>query len=419
MTSLADCRHIIITGGRGYVGRAVAEAAMASGRRVTVLSRDARAVPAGARHVAWRLGDRLPREAIDPRLPTDAQALVHLAHDWRDANSDESINFAGARILRDSCRQSGLGRLVFVSSQSARPDAPNAYGRIKWRIEQLFDGPREISLRVGLVYGGPRTAQYGLLCRLVLATSIIPLVAPRQLVQPIHRNEVARGVILATDSGAAGTMGLAGPDPMEFGRFLDTLAWRLRGGRVISIPIPLGLALGLAAFLNALPFGPHVDRERILGLSGTLPMATSADLAWIGLDVRPVAEGMLIEPGARRALLGEGRALLSYVLRAKPGNGLVRRYARAIVLKGPAGAMRLGRLLLRVPVLLRWLEPFGGRSLLAYRLKIATALAEASPEGARALRRGGRRWRLAGLAFDGLIELLATPVRLLATALWR
>lgn len=413
--------HVIITGGRGYIGRAVAEAAIASGRRVTVLSRDARGVPVGARHVAWELGDGLPLEAIDPHLPLDAQVLVHLAHDWHDKSADSSSNFNCTRILRDSCRQVRLTRLVFASSQSARPDALNAYGRMKWRIEQLFDAPEEISIRIGLVYGGREIAQYGLLCRIVMKTSVVPLVAPHQLVQPIHLNEVGRGIILASDSDVAGTIGLAAPDPIPFSQFLDTLACRLRGGRMFTIPIPLGCALGLASFINALPFRPHVDRERILGLAGTQPIDIATDLARIGLNVAPLAEGLLDETRARRALLSEGRALLRYVLRAKPGGALVRRYARAVAAKnGRAGAMRLGRVVIYAPALLRLIEPFGGSSLLAFRLKIATTLAEASPEGARALARdGGRFKRLLALASDGSIELLATPLRLLATALQR
>jgi nucleoside-diphosphate-sugar epimerase len=418
MNHAAGYRHLIVTGGRGYIGRALVETAVVMGRGVTLLSRDGQGVSTGVRHVPWRLGESLPLEALDPCLPLNAQAVVHVAHNWRDAGLDTSINLKGAQILRDSCRQLGLGRLLFVSSQSARPDALNVYGRVKWQIEQLFDGPHEVSLRVGLVYGGPRTAQYGLLCRIVMATSVMPMVAPHQPVQPIHRNEVARGIVLAADSGAAGMMGLAGA-PIPFAQFLDTLAWRLRGGRMLLIPVPLGLILRLCAITNALPLTPHIDRERILGLAGTRAMPTAADLERLGLEVVPFAEGMLAESGARRALLAEGRAMLRYVLRSEPGGALVRRYARAISVSGPRGAMRLARVVQRMPWLLRLLEPFYGRSMLAHRLKVATALAEASPEGARALQHGGRARRLAELACDGLLELLVAPARLLSTALRR
>jgi nucleoside-diphosphate-sugar epimerase len=409
----------MVTGGSGYIGCALVEAAIAMGRRVTLLSRGIGGVPAGVRHIPWQLGEQLPVEALDPTLSPDAQALVHLAHDWHDARVDTSINLIGAQILRDNCRRLGIGRFVFISSQSARPNALNAYGQVKWRIERLLDEPAEISLRVGLVYGGPQAAQYGLLCRMAMATSVMPMVAPHQPVQPIHRDEVARGIVFAADSHLTGAIGLASPQPIPFSQFLDTLAWRLRGGRMLLIPVPLGLILRLCAITNALPLMPRVDRERILGLAGNRAMATAADLARLGLEVVPFAEGVLAEPAARRALLAEGRALLRYVLRCPPGRALMRRYARAIAARGPDGAMRLGRIVLVAPWLLRFLEPFNGRSILAHRLKVATALAEASPEATRALQRGGRTRRLAAIGCDGILEVLAAPVRLAATALWR
>jgi nucleoside-diphosphate-sugar epimerase len=407
-------RHLIVTGGGGYIGRAVVSEAIATGLRITALSRDGSSLPANVRHLTWNIGVPIPEEALDPTLAPDAQALVHLAHDWTDTSADDNINLAGAVALRDSARRLGLGRLVFVSSQSARPDALNVYGRLKWRIEQLFDRPNETSLRVGLVYGGPRLGQYGLLCRLAMATSVIPMIAPRQPVQPIHRNEVARGVMLALTRDVKGPLGLAAPDPIAFAEFLDTLAWRMRGGRMWLIPVPLRPMLWLGAAMNLVPFGPRIDRERLLGLAGTRANPTAADLALLGLKLQPFADAIVKEPMARRAFLAQCRTMLRYILRREPGGALIRRCARAAASTGPDGAMRLAGILHRMPFLLRFIEPLGGESLLAQRLAVATALAEASPEGAIALQRRHRIARLSALCCDGIVELLAMPVRLAA-----
>ena len=408
-------RHIIVTGGGGYLGRAVVSEAAAEGLRVTVLSRGGCSPAANVRHLSWKLGEPLPDDALDPTLPPDAQALVHLAHDWSDVSTHDNINLAGALALRDSARCQGLGRLVFVSSQSARQDALNVYGRVKWRIEQLFDRPNEVSLRVGLVYGGPRQGQYGLLCRLVMATSVMPMIAPRQPVQPIRRDEVARGVLLAVTREVAGPVGLAAPDPIPFAEFLDTLAWRMRGGRMWLIPVPLQPMLWLSAAMNYVPLAPRIDRERILGLAGTRANPTAADLALLGLKPQPFAVAIVKEPMARRALLSQCRTMLRYVLRRKPSAALIRRYARALAATGPDGAMRLAGLFHRAPFLLRFVEPLGGESLLARRLAVASALAAASPEGAAALQRRGKAARLFALGCDGMVELLAMPVRLAVT----
>ena len=410
--------HLIVTGGSGYIGSALIDAALTDGRRVTMLSRTTRSRP-GVRHVAWALGDPLPQAALDPALPAAEQTLVHLAHDWTDRNIEAGVNVTAARTLRDDARRLNIGGVVFASSQSSRVDALNVYGKLKWRIEQLFDASNEVSLRIGLVYGGRRVGQYGLLCRLAMTASLLPMVVPHQPVQPIHARELAQGIMLAADSEAHGVLGLAAAQPIPFSQVLDTLAWRLRGGHLLLIPLPLSLVLRLCDVVNALPIGPKVDRERILGLAGTRPSDTAADLARLGLELMPFADGMLAEPAARRAVLIEGRALLRYALRAEPGSALTRRYARAINASGMPGAMCLARLFARMPRLIRLIEPLNGRGLLAQRLKIALALAEASPQGARALGRRSRIGLLLALACDGIVETLVFPVRLAATALQR
>lgn len=407
---MAPIRHLIITGAGGYLGRGLVAAALAEGRSVTALGRGSHGLPAGVRRVDWRLGEALPRACLDPALAADQQALVHLAHDWREQTPGDDRNRAGSLLLRDGARGSGVGRTVFASSQSARADAPNAYGRAKWAIEGLFDARTELSLRIGLVYGGPPMAMYGLLRRLA-RLPVIPMVAPHTPVQPIHRAEVARGILAGVDGPLSGTVGLAGPVPIAFGEVLTTLGIGLDGHLPRIVPIPLRLALFGCTLINALPFGPRIDRERILGLAGTRPMATGADLARLGLDVRPLADGIRGEPAARRALIAEGRTLEGYVLCVKPDNALARRYVRALTREGPVSPLPLPWLVRHRPGLLRFVEPFDGRTPLARRLALAVSIVEASPAGQAALGGHGRVRRLAGLAADGMIEAVALPVR--------
>ena len=407
---MAEIRHLILTGAGGYLGRCLVAAALAEGRSVTVLGRGSGGLPAGVRLLPWSLGEPLPPACLDPTAPPGQQALVHLAHDWRERASGDERNRSGSRHLRDGARALGLGRTVFVSSQSARADAPNAYGRTKWAIERLFDAPDELSLRVGLVYGGPPMAMYGLLLRLS-RLPILPMVAPGTPVQPIHRDEVARGILLGVDGPLSGVIGLAGAEPVAFGTVLKTLAVGTDGRSPWIVPIPLRLALLGCAAVNAVPFGPRVDRERVLGLAGTRPMSTQADLDRLGLRVLPVSQGLLGEPATRRALLAEGRILTRYVLRTRPDGELVRRYVRALTRAGTVPPLALPRSVRSVPGLLRFIEPLNADAPLARRLALAARIAEASPAGETALSRHGRARRLAGLAADGAIEALAMPMR--------
>ena len=113
------------------------EHALLAGRTVTLLSRQIRSDFAGVRRVAWRLGDDIPAQALDADRPPHEHALVHFAHDWRETR-DGDLNVDGSHPPKASAHALGVGRCVFISSLSARQDALNAYGRIEWKIEQIF-----------------------------------------------------------------------------------------------------------------------------------------------------------------------------------------------------------------------------------------------------------------------------------------
>lgn len=419
--SLPVIRHVIVTGADGYIGDRLVALAREQGWRVTTLSRRPGPDPrAAVRRVAWALGDPLPPAALDPALPPAAQALIHLAHDWTNQGAgapEGGLNLAGAEALLASTRTAGLGRFVFVSSQSARQDAANIYGRVKWNIEQRLSGGAEVAARVGLVYGGPQAAMFGLLSRITRLAPVLPMIDPWREVQPIHRDEVCNGLLRLADPvqhAASGWVGLAGPVGIPFGTFLRTLAREFHGKSLPIVPVPLRLALLACDVSKAIPFGPTVDRERVLGLAGTQPMPCASHLEAIGLEVLPLAEGLRREPGARKALLREAHALLAYVLRSTPGRALTRRYARAA---SQGGALALPGFIHLAPTTLRLIEPVRRPGHppgpLGDRLALATALAEASPDGERALAARSRAGRLAALAADLVLDVAAFPIRLL------
>src|SRR5262249_47039545 len=147
-------RTLIVTGGSGYVGLRLSGLARSQGRRLIFLGRTTAAQSA----VPWRLGEPFPLSAEQ----ANGAALIHLAHDWSNradtTGEPGGLNKVGTQLLRDTARQAGVTRFVFVSSQSARVDAPNIYGRLKWQTEQALRDDGTISARLGLVYGGPRKA---------------------------------------------------------------------------------------------------------------------------------------------------------------------------------------------------------------------------------------------------------------------
>jgi nucleoside-diphosphate-sugar epimerase len=191
-------RHLIVTGANGYIGGRLITAARARGHTVTVLTRRTNKTTAGVRALLWTLGNTLPPGTLSAEVPVERHTLIHLAHDWTETTrgpGEGALNIAGTRTLLEACRALKLGRFVFVSSQSARAEAANVYGRVKWRIEQMLAGDCEVAARVGLVYGGPRQGQYGLLSELTARLPVLPMIDPSRPVQPIHLDEVCAGML--------------------------------------------------------------------------------------------------------------------------------------------------------------------------------------------------------------------------------
>jgi nucleoside-diphosphate-sugar epimerase len=415
--------HVIVTGGTGYIGHRLAKAALASGCKVTLLGRGRETFThQNLKHVAWSLGEPLPAEAVRSDIELSAQALIHLAHDWKNQQgakeAEGALNIGGTRVLIEQARQLGLGRIVFASSQSARADAPNIYGRVKWAIEQLLDRPSEVSARIGLVYGGPQQAMYGLLSKLSAISPVLPMVDPRRPVQPIHIDEAVEGLLRLTSSDHVEWVGLASVGSVQFGHFLKALARELHGTGLRVVPIPFQLALWACDLTAKIPFMPTVDRERVLGLSGTQPMRCADHLTTLGLEIADHEFRLTFEPGARRTLLLEGRILLRYVMRAWPDRALLRLYVRSLHTNGVRQAIAMPRGVRLLPSLLRLMEPFDQEAVLSRRLAIAVAIAQSSPQGELLLSRNSTFARNVVMLLDMTIDTMALPVRLLFRRFW-
>jgi len=404
-------RNFVVTGANGYIGRRFVCIALARGYGVTVLGRSKQGVPHNASFVKWELGAKLP----DLDLTAEETAIIHLAHDWASLHED-NINLVGTKILLEGAKAKGFRRFLFISSVSARADALNCYGRTKWDIEQILYGPDALAVRVGLVYGGPSRGMFGLLVRLVSLTPVLPMVGSSHLVQPIHLDEVCSGLIALAESSATGWKGLASPAPVTFAEFLRCLAQEGFASSLRILPVPLSLALAVATFSGRIPFGPRIDKERILGLAGRPLLDCKADLENIGLRLRTVAEGLRQDAIGKKALLREGRTLCSYVLGRPAGKALTRHYVRAIRrVEGEVGAIALPRLSIWQPRLLRFFEPLRSDLMLARRLRVATALSEFSAEGFESLShfsRANKLVKLVSIASQLILDIIAFPFRL-------
>lgn len=409
-------QRLVVTGASGYIGTRLVERARARGCDVVVLgSRPAGAIGATTPAIPWRLGETPPLTAF-----AGATAVLHLAHDWAsdrlNGTGPGNANPVGAEALARAARDSGVPRFVFASTTSARPEALNAYGRIKHATEERLKAlpgseGRILCARIGLVYGGPERAQYALMAKLA-TLPVLPMIGLDREVQPIHVDEACDGLLaLALDPPPGRqTVVIAGPRPVTFGAWLRTLRRARHGRGLLLVPVPIELALKACDWSKRISFVPTVERERVLGLAGAAPMPSAADLAALGLSLRDPARLLMECRPARRRLIAESAALLRYVAGTRVRSpGAIIRLAR-VVRRDPAFRRASPWPTVRWPALLRLFEPIRPATHhgLSRRLHLAAMVAETLP----AQRRPRGPWWLA-VALQLALETVALPFRLL------
>jgi len=108
----------LVTGGNGFVGRALVEALVRRGDDVTVADL-APSAPSGARFVRVDLRDEAPTRAVcaGHDVVFHNASLVHT----RQSREDDvwAVNLGGTRHVLAGCREHGVKRVLYVSSASA------------------------------------------------------------------------------------------------------------------------------------------------------------------------------------------------------------------------------------------------------------------------------------------------------------
>lgn len=371
--------RIAVTGATGYIGRRLIRAALLAGHEVLALSRRP-LIEAG---VAWQFFDLA--DATTLSLPSDIDAVFHLAAETRYAAGTELTELTAAKLLIDAAGLVGAA-FIFISSQTACASAPTAYGRIKWAIERATIEAGGLVIRPGQVYGGPEHGLFGVLCTLVRRLPVLPAFVPAPAVQPVHVDDLVEALLACLTLKPSTVLSVAAPESISFAMFLNALARGRTSRCPVFIPVPVLLVRVTAKLLGA-GLSSKLGLERLLSLFALRAMNTADDLQRLALMLRPLSSGMTRSGRGRRELIREGRVLLTYLLRAKPASALVRRYVGAVETLRVAQPLRLPELVLRIPALLAFLDGARGidaafRCELDWRINAALILAEASPQGA-------------------------------------
>lgn len=244
---------LAITGGTGFVGSRLVDAALVAGHAVRALARKAQPPREGVTWVAGALGD----DAALDRLVADAEAVVHVAGVVTAADRAGFVvgNVEGTRAILAATVRAGGPRFVHVSSLAAREPGLSDYGWSKAAAERLVEAsslPWSIVRPPG-IYGPGDMDQLDLFR---LARFGLALLPPAGRLSVIAVDDLARLLLALATGGVSQTIheaddGSAGWTYAAFARAIGVAV----GRRVLPIHLPRPL-LALAARGDRLVRGP-------------------------------------------------------------------------------------------------------------------------------------------------------------------
>jgi len=237
---------LAITGGTGFVGSHLLDAALAAGHRIAALTRRDQPEREG---IEWVAGDLQDREALR-RLVDGADAVIHVAGTISapSAAEFEKGNVTGTLAMLAAATAGGVQRFVHVSSLAAREPKLSLYGASKAKAEELVhsSGLDWAIVRPPAVYGPGDKETLELFRMAKLGLMLMP---PKGRVSVIHADDLAR-LLLALAGPAAPSSILVEPDDGKPGgwshrEFARALAAAV-GTKAAVISSP-GILLRLAA----------------------------------------------------------------------------------------------------------------------------------------------------------------------------
>jgi NADH dehydrogenase len=293
--TLDSTKLVTIYGGSGFIGRYVVRALARTGARMRIAVRR----PDLAGHLQ-PLGMVGQIHAVQANIRNaesvlaaarGADALVNLVGVLQEGGRQtfDAVQREGARNVAEAAKAADADALVHISAIGADPQSASHYARSKAAGEAaLLDvAPGAVILRPSIVFGA-EDQFFNRFAALARLSPALPLIGGGHTrFQPVFVGDVARAIVTGLSRQDGRTYELGGPAIYSFKELLQ-LILRETGRRRLLVPLPFGLAMLKAAFLQILPKPLlTMDQVRLLKKDNVVS-PTAPGLAELGITATSV-----------------------------------------------------------------------------------------------------------------------------------
>ncbi len=254
--------RVAITGGSGFVGKALATYLIERGHEVILISRR----PEPLDGATTSAGDLSDVDALAKAFQS-CKAVAHCAGINRESGRQtfQSVHITGTANVVEACRLQGVSKLVFTSFLKARAGTKSGYHESKWRAEEIIRSSQLdfTILKPGVIFGKGDH----MISHMTMALKLSPifgLVGGDISLRPIALPDFIRALegSLFDPRLSKNTFAVLGPEEIKLSEAARRVASAMHRP-VLPMQMPLAFLYGLARIMECTMKEPLLSESQI------------------------------------------------------------------------------------------------------------------------------------------------------------